>query len=349
MSKTAINKLRQELLRHNLDALLITKGANIAYLSGFKGEGQLLITPAKKILLTDFRFKEQAAEETRAFQIRQRQKFRPLEESILRLVKKLKLKRLGFESRSLSYQFYGKLRQALRPVKLVATGDIVEQLRTIKSGREIKLLKKAAHLAVGTFRFARSIIKPGRKEVEIAGELEHFMRKYNAKGRSFDIIVASGKRSSMPHASASLRTIKDNETVLLDLGCRIHGYNSDLTRMVFLGKISPKIKRIYEIVLRAQELAIKAIRAGEKICQIDKIARQYITKEGLGAFFGHALGHGIGREVHENPSISPENRQTLKAGMVFTVEPGVYIPGMGGVRVEDMVLVTKAGCEVLTK
>ncbi len=348
MNNRAIDKVRQELLRHNLDALFITKGANIAYLSGFKGEGQLLITPAKKILLTDFRFKEQAADETRAFQIRQRRNLRPLEESVLCLVKKLKLKRIGFESRSLSYQFYRKLRQALGPVRLVATIDIVERLRIIKSSREIKLLKKAAHLTVNSFRFARSIIKPGRKEVEIAGELEHFMRKYDAEGRSFDIIVASGKRSSMPHASLSDRTIKDNEAVLLDLGCRIQGYNSDLTRMVFLGKISPKIKQIYEIVLQAQELAIKAIRVGEKICQIDKIARQHITKEGLGSFFGHALGHGIGREVHENPPISPENRQTLKAGMVFTVEPGVYIPGIGGVRVEDMVLVTKAGCEVLT-
>ncbi len=339
----------RKLLRDKADALLVTNRVNIAYLSGFSGEGQLLITPGRKILLTDFRFKEQAAQEAKSCQIRQAENFQPPEQNIASLVKKLRLKKLGFESRFMSYNFFHRLTRALWPVKLVPTVDVVEQLRAGKSRQEIKLLKRAACLAVQSFAFAQKLIKPGRREAEVARELEYFMRKQGAQSCAFDPIVASGKRSSLPHAPVSGRRIKENDAVLLDLGCRVSGYNSDLTRMVFLGKMDSKIQRVYRVVLQAQQLAIKAVRAGVKIGQIDKIARQYITKEGLGAFFGHALGHGIGREIHEYPSISPENRAILKAGMVFTVEPGVYIPGKAGVRVEDMVLVTRTGCEVLTK
>lgn len=349
MNTTAINKLRQELLRRKLDALLITKRVNVAYLSGFKGEGELLITPTKKILIVDFRFEEQAAKEAKSFQIWRGQSFHPLEGSIFRLVKKLKLKRLGFEAPSLSYEFYRKLKGILKSVKLAPTSNIVERLRAIKNAEEIKLLKKAAALSIKSFAFAKQTIRPGRKEAEVARELQYFMRKYGAEDCAFDIIVASGKRSSMPHAPTSHRTIKGNEAVLVDLGVRYSGYNSDLTRMVFLGTIGDKIRQTYEIVLQAQKLAIKAIKTGVKIWQIDKIARRCIAKKGLGAFFGHALGHGIGKEVHEYPSISPQNQDILKQGMVFTVEPGVYIPGWGGIRVEDMVLVTKNGCEILTK
>lgn len=349
MNILAIDKLRQELLRNKLEAILITNAVNVAYLSGFKGEGRLLITPGKQVLIVDFRFKEQAVKETKSFRIWQGQSFCPPEKSISALLKKLKLKNMGFEASTFSYQFYRRLKAAVKSVGLVPTDNIVEQLRAIKSLQEIKLLKKAASLAIKSFTFAKGAIKPGKKEEEIARELQYFMRKSGAQECAFDSIIASGRRSSMPHAPISDRTFKRNEAVLLDLGCRIAGYNSDLTRMVFLGKISAKIKRTYEIVLQAQQLAISAVRAGAKIRQIDKIARQYIAKAGLGAFFGHALGHGIGREVHEYPSISPRNKDILKEGMVFTVEPGVYIPGWGGIRVEDMVLVTKQGFEVLTK
>jgi len=349
MNARAINKLRQVLSTNKLEALLITKEVNVSYLSGFKGTGQLLITPAKGVLLVDFRFKEQAVSLARSFQIYQRAGFHPLEDDLLRLVKGLKLKRLGFEATALSYGFYCKLKRTLKPVELLPTTNIIERLRAIKTAPEIKLLKKAAALAGQSLAFAKRIIKPGRKEREIAREIQYFMRENGAEDCAFELIVASGKRSSMPHAVASDKTIKDNEAVLIDLGCRISGYNSDLTRMVFLGRIKEKIKRIYKIVLQAQKLAINAVAAGEKICRIDKVARQYITREGLGPFFGHALGHGIGREVHEYPSISPKNQDTLNQGMVFTVEPAVYIPGIGGVRVEDMVLVTATGCEVLTK
>ena len=349
MNPAAIKKLRQALHLHKLDALLITKEANVSYLSGFKGEGQLLITPVKKILIVDFRFKEQADKFKKAFQVCSRMSFSSLEESVFSLVKQFKLKRVGFEAASLSYALYHKLKKLLGRVSLVPTTQIVEHLRAIKSAHEIKLLRKTAACAVRSYAFARRILTPGIKEVELAREVQYFMRKAGAQDCAFEIIVASGKMSSMPHALVSHKTIKKNEAVLIDLGCRMAGYNSDLTRVVFLGKMRGKIKRIYEIVLRAQQLAIKTVRAGVKISQVDKAARQHIAKEGLGAFFGHALGHGIGREVHEYPSISPNSKGILREGMVFTIEPGIYIPGVGGVRVEDMVLVTKNGCKILTK
>lgn len=349
MNTAAINKLRQELSQYKLDAFLISKGANVAYLSEFRGEGQLLITPSKKILLVDFRFKEEAEKNCPSCRIYARESFEPLEKSLFCLVKELRLKKIGFEASSLSYEFHCKLKSIFKSVKLLPLGRVVEALRAVKNGQEIKRLKAAAALSVRSFAFAKKIIRPGKKEAEIARELQYFMRKQGAEDSAFDIIVASGKSSSLPHAPVSAKVIKKNEVVLVDLGCRLDGYNSDLTRVVFLGKIRDKIKRVYKIVLRAQRLAIEAVRAGERISEIDRIARQYIAHAGLGAFFGHALGHGIGREVHEQPYISPNNKGILKENMVFTVEPGVYIPGLGGIRVEDMVRVTRRGVEVLTQ
>jgi Xaa-Pro aminopeptidase len=349
MSPAAINKLRRELCAYKLDALLVTRGANVSYLSGFRGEGQLLISSAKKVLIVDFRFKEQAEKEAGSFQIRARESFRPLEEDVASLVKKMKLKRVGFEDTSLSYKGYRRLEKALKPVKFLPTANIVDYIRAVKSPEEIKVLRKAAALAVKSFSFARKIIKPGIREQEAAGEIQYFMRKSGAEDCSFDSIVASGKHASEPHALAGPKIIRNNEAVMVDLGCRVSGYNSDLTRMVFLGKIKARMKCVYEVVYQAQQLAIKAVRAGERISRIDRIARNYICDMGFGEFFGHALGHGIGKEVHEYPSLSPKNHDVLKEGMVFTVEPGIYIPGWGGVRIEDMVLVTDRGCEVLTK
>jgi Xaa-Pro aminopeptidase len=347
--KPAINKLKTKLLKHKLEALLITSKINVAYLTGFTGEGQLIATPTQQVLIVDFRFREQAKKEVDFCQIYQTKSFRPLEENISEVVKKLKLKKLAFQPSSLSYEFYCRLKKILNSVELHPTANIVDRLRAIKDTQEIKLLKKAAHCAMQSFAFAQRIVKPGKRETDIASRLYLFIKKLGVDSLAFDTIVASGKRGSMPHAPVSNRTIKNNEAVLLDLGCRISGYNSDLTRMIFLGKITEKIKCIYNIVLQAQRLAISTVRAGVKICQIDNIARNYIAKAGLGSYFGHALGHGIGREVHEYPFISPKNHNVLEEGMVFTIEPGIYIPGVGGIRIEDMVLVTKTGYEVLTR
>lgn len=349
MNTPAIKKLRHELKRQRLDGLLITKEANLAYLSGFKGEGQILLTPAKAILLVDSRYSEQAKREAKACKIWPRQSFDPPEKSLLRLLRQLKLNRLGIEAEALSYQAYRRLSTAISPAKLIPTINTVETLRAIKTTREIEIIKKAAGIAVKSFAFARRIIKTHRTEQEVAAAVQYFMRQAGAEDSAFELIIASGKNSSMPHAPSSHKLIKNNEIVLIDLGCRFQGYNSDLTRTVFLGKMKAKFRQIYQIVSQAQQLAIKAVRAGEKISEIDKAARQYLTQNGLGANFGHALGHGIGREVHEYPSISAQNHDTLKAGMVLTIEPGVYLPGWGGIRIEDMVLVKENGSEILTR
>jgi Xaa-Pro aminopeptidase len=345
----AIARLRQKLSRHKLDSILISKGANVSYLSGFPGEAALLITLTKKIILVDFRYKEQAARELKSFFLSERLSFQSLEKSISGLARRFKFRRLGFEARSVTYQCYLSLKKNLSGLKPIPTYDIVEGLRAIKTKEEIRHIKKAAALAGKSFTFAKRIIRPGRSEAEIARRVQYYMCKLGSQDCAFDVIVASGKRSSLPHATASAKTIKNNEPVLVDLGCRYLDYTSDLTRMVFLGKIERKIRLIYDVVKQAQALAIKAIKVGRKISEIDRIARRYIAREGLGRFFGHALGHGIGREIHEYPCICPENQDTLQEGMVLTIEPGIYLPGAGGVRVEDMVLVTKDDCEILTK
>jgi len=348
MNPKAISQLRKELAKQKLDGLFVAKEVNVSYLSNFKGQGQLLITPTKKILLTDSRFVEQARQKVRSFQIHSRPSFCSLADDVLGLSKKLKVKRLGFEASGVSYRFYRTLKNSLKGIQLVSTTNIIENIRAIKTPAEIKLIKKAASLALISFAFAKKIIKPGKTEIEIARKVRSFMRTQGAEDAAFEIIVASGKRSSLPHAPLTNRKIRKNEPVLVDLGCRISGYNSDLTRMVFLGKIRGKLKRSYEVVYQAQQQAISAVKAGKRANQIDKIARQYIVRAKLGEFFGHATGHGIGREVHENPAISPKNKGILREGMVITVEPGIYLPGLGGVRIEDMVLVTKKGHEVLT-
>lgn len=348
MNPKALAKLRKKLTKDKLDGLLVTKEANVSYLSNFQGAGQLLITPTKKILITDFRFQEQLQHKLTSWQILIRKNFSSLSDELLLLSKQFRLRRLGFEASSLAYQPYRKLNSALRSIHLIPTVSMVEDIRKIKSPAEIKLIKKAAALAVKSFIFSMKIIHPGKREDQVARQIRNFMQEHGAEDAAFDIIIASGKRSALPHAPLAQRKIGKNDAVLIDLGCRISGYNSDLTRTVFLGKIKDKLKRVYAVVYAAQQKAIQSVRAGVESSQIDNIARQYIKREKLDKFFGHALGHGIGREVHEEPVISPKNKEILRAGMIITIEPGVYIPNLGGVRIEDMVLVTKKGCEILT-
>lgn len=349
MNSKAIQKIRLEISRLKLDAILISSNANMAYLSNFRGEGELLITPTKKILFTDFRFTEQATKVAKSFQIYKRNKSHSKQKNIVDLARKLKIKRLGFEATGLSYQAYCSLKKSLSFLKVIPTINIIEQIRSIKNSQEIKLIKKATFIAVKTMSYAKRIIKPGKQEIEIAQKIEQFIQAQGCEEKAFNIIVASGANSSMPHAIPSRRTIKNNQPVLVDLGCRFCGYNSDLTRTWFLGKISAQFRRIHDIVSLAQQMAIAAIKPGVVIAEIDNIAREHIIKEGFGPSFEHALGHSIGREVHEHPSVSSQNHEVLRENMVLTIEPGIYLPGWGGVRVEDMVLVTKKGSKVLTR
>jgi len=262
----------------------------------------------------------------------------------------MRVKRLGYEEKNISAATFTRLKETLgaRHIELVPVEGIIERLRMIKKAAELDKIRKATVITMNALKFAKSLIKPGIKEIQVAAEIERFIRYRGARTSAFEIIVASGPNSSRPHHITSQRIIRPAETVLVDVGVDYEGYKSDLTRVFFLGRISSITRRVYGIVREAQDKAIKAIKPGVLINKIDAAARQYITRKGYGGFFGHALGHGIGLEVHEAPQISSKETNTLKENMVFTVEPAIYLAGQFGIRIEDMVLVNRKGCEVLS-
>jgi Xaa-Pro aminopeptidase len=265
------------------------------------------------------------------------------------LSRKLNLRRLGYEERHLSHDAYLYLKKAFKgKVKLLPAQSLIEELRQTKDSDEIAKISKAVAIAIKAFKFARSLIRPGIREIEAAAELERFIRYNGAYSSSFDIIVASGPNSSYPHHVTSARRIRKDEPVLIDMGVDYQGYKSDLTRVFFSGKIDKFQASIYNIVLEAQERALNEIKPGIATRKIDTAARQHIENRGFGGFFSHSCGHGAGLEVHEKPSLSSKDNNKLSPGMVFTVEPGIYLPGRFGVRIEDMVLVTKTGCSILS-
>lgn len=342
-----INRVTNSLEKEGIDALLVTKPANVRYLSGFSGgEASLCLSDKKKFLITDFRYELQAKQEVKGFEIKL------VDGSFFDLVgnlaKTLKVKRLGFEYKYLTYGEHAQIKERLNTVELIPTFDIVERLRRIKDAHEIRLIKSSILILKEAVRYFKSTIKRGLTEKQLAADVEYFIKIAGGEKSSFDIIVASGPNSALPHARPSGRSIEPNDMVLLDLGVDYKGYNSDLTRLFFLGKINSKNKKIYDVVKEAQRRAIKEVRPEVEIAKVDAVARDFIRKEGFGKHFGHALGHGVGLEVHEAPAISNKNHTVLKPGMVFTIEPAIYLPDWGGIRIEDMVLVTRKGYEILT-
>lgn len=342
-----LGSLYASLQNKELDALLVSHQPNIAYLTGFFcSDSYLLIKARKNILITDSRYYEAARSALKNFQIELRGK--SIASTIFELAAGAKIKRLGFESRNLDTDRYSRIKKKLRGIRFIATRDLIEELRKIKNREEIAKIKKAVKICVKSLELAKRIILPGRKEIEIAAELERFIRYNGASSTSFQTIVASGSNSAFAHHLTSGRKLKAQDIVFIDIGVDYQGYKSDLTRVFFLGKIHSEIKDIYDIVLQAQALAINKIKPGTKICEVEEIARQHIALKGYGGFFGHNLGHGIGLEIHEKPAISSNNKETIQKGMVFTVEPAIYLPGEFGIRIEDDVLVTENGCEVLS-
>jgi len=337
------NKLKQD----NLDGLLVTKDANIAYLTDYDSrDSWLLISKRGSFFITDFRYIAEARNNLTGIDVIK------IDGSIFgtvaRLAKNLGIRKLGFDSKSLSYAEFKSIKiELVSGIDFISTFDFVETLREKKSQEEISRIKKAIKINMDVLRLAKSIVRPGLTEREVALRLEYFIKSKDAD-LAFDTIVASGPNSAMPHAPLTNRKLRTNEPVLIDIGVAFQGYRSDLTRTCFLGTIPVSFKRIYESVLASQEAAIKNISAGKQICDIDRIARNFLNERKLGKFFGHSLGHGVGRETHENPSISSRNRERLSSNMVFTVEPAVYLNGKFGIRIEDMVLVKKNKCEVLS-
>ena len=346
MSNKPLKNLYARLRAEKLDALLVSKEINSSYLSGFEAEGSLILVSSRgNFIITDPRF-AQESKNIPGFKARiARGSFAG---ALLQVLGELKIKRMGFESQWLSYRGYNRLKGKLKRVDLKPTTGLVEGLRTTKTQQEITSIKKAAGIIKAAFTYIKRVARPGMKEVDLAVKIDNFMRSAGAEGPAFPSIVACGANAAKPHAKCTNKRIGANSPILIDIGARYNGYNCDLTRMLHLGTITPKFQRVYEAVREAQKRAIAAVRPGIIISHIDRAARQYLTACKLGQFFSHSLGHGIGREVHESPRIAGDNKQKLIPGMVFTIEPGVYMSGWGGVRIEDMVLVTKKGSRVLT-
>lgn len=342
-----LSRLLEKLKAGSLDALLISKAANVSYLSYYNiPDSYLLVSPKKAYLITDFRYIAEAEKNIQGLPVF---KYNNLFKDIARLAKKLKVRRLGFEAKDLKVAEYAKIKEYAGPkIKLVDTFNLIESLRQIKEPQEVKYIKEAIAITASALKFLKGYLKPGLSELEIAGELERFIRSRGAPRSAFNIIAASGPHSSFPHAPISSRRLKPSDSVLIDIGVEVQGYKSDLTRVFFSDRIQPIQGKLYQIIIGAQEKAIEAVKPESEISRLDYAARSYIRSFGYGRYFGHSLGHGVGLEVHEEPHISAKNKSLLKEGMVFTIEPGIYLPGRFGLRVEDMVLVTKTGVEVLS-
>ena len=348
MFENRLENLRKEFLNTGAEVFLIGSGVNMGYLSGFQGNsGWLLITQAQAYLITDFRFAIQAKVEAPDFSVIIYQG------SILAALKELlsseNIHELGFESEFFTYDQFEKFNSELQGVHLIPLSSIVEKLRSRKDSSEIQLIRKAVGIADEAFEHVLGYIKLGVRECELAAELEYFMRKKGASKPSFDTIVGTGSRGALPHGTASNRAVERGDLIVIDFGAIFQGYCSDITRTVVAGEASQEQKKIYNIVLEAQKEATAAVEPGKKCSEVDAVARSIIASQGYGDNFGHGLGHGVGREVHESPSVNSRNQDELAEGMVVTVEPGIYLDDWGGVRIEDMVLLTSGGCEILTQ
>ncbi|MFP7412246.1 M24 family metallopeptidase [Priestia filamentosa] len=339
-------KLRGSFEQRGIDGLLITSKYNRRYMTNFTGSaGVVVISKEKAVFITDFRYIEQATKQTEGFETVKHTG--PIAKEIASVVEQLGIKALGFEEHAITYADFSTYQKEISS-QLVPVSGLVENLRLIKTSEEIKILKEAAKLTDEAFHHILSYIKPGVTELEVSNELEFYMRKHGAASSSFDTIVASGYRSALPHGVASEKVIKEGELVTLDFGAYYKGYCSDITRTVAVGDVSDELKNIYDIVLKAQLRGVDGIKKGITGVQADALARDYITEHGYGEYFGHSTGHGIGLEVHEGPALSTRSDTVLEPGMVVTVEPGIYVPNVGGVRIEDDLLITDEGNENLT-
>ena len=347
MYKERIKKLRDELGKSGLKFSIVTDMRNCLYLTGFTGsEGVVLITPTLVYLIVDFRYLEQAQKETKNVKILKREK--ALHLLLADVMKKYKNEKVAFESDSITFKQHKEIKKSLPENCLIPTLNLVERLRAVKYSDEIASIKKAVRISDEAFKHILGFIKLGMREVDIAEEIEYTVKRKGASNISFDTIAISGEKTSLPHGAPSQDLLKKG-IVLMDFGCISSGYRSDMTRTIFLGKATAKQKEIYNIVLEAQQIAIENVKPGVEASCIDKAARDYITNKGYGECFGHSTGHGVGLDIHELPNISGKSDEVLQPGMIFTIEPGIYIPGWGGIRIEDMVQVTDDGCRIITK
>ncbi|MEW5785657.1 MAG: Xaa-Pro peptidase family protein [Bacillota bacterium] len=341
-----LRRLQEKIQEHALEAVLITQPFNRQYLSGFDGtNGVLLVGWEQAFLITDFRYREQAAQQAPHCEIRGWQDELP--QSLAPILAETGWQQVGFEQKQVTYALFQDLSKVLT-VELVPTENLVEEMRMIKDQGELAVLRRGASCLDQAFTHILNCLKPGLTEQAVALELEIYLRRLGASAAAFEYIIASGERGALPHGSASAKALARGELVTMDFGAVFDGYATDMTRTVCLGEPDGRQRQVYEIVRRAQDEAVRRIRPGMTGREADAPARTIIEESGFGEQFGHGLGHGVGLETHEQPTLSPRGEIVLSPGMIVTVEPGVYIPGWGGVRIEDMVLITGEGTERLT-
>jgi Xaa-Pro aminopeptidase len=342
-----VDALRSSISQQKCDAIVLSNAISVRYISGFSGDDSLaLVTPDRRFIITDFRYVEQVEQECPGWEVVKRKL--DVYDAAARVAKACKVKRLGFEAGHISYASYRRFLKCAKGLRLAPTTGIVDRMRMIKDADEVAAIEAAIRCQEAAFREVRKWLKPGVTELDVATELEYRMRRHGAQRWAFETITAGAERGSLPHARPTERLVRKGEALLLDWGARCFFYNSDLTRVLHFGKVTSRFRKIYSIVKQAQELGIAAVRPGARLSDIDLAAREHIRKAGFGPQFGHSLGHGVGLDVHEAPTVREASKELAQPGMVFTIEPGIYIPRWGGVRIEDMVLVTERGVRVLS-
>ncbi len=345
-----IKKLQRILNKKGSLPYLISDLKNIRYLTGFAGSFAFMVIGEKKsFFMSDSRYSEYAEKLLPRF-VEFLLVKGDFNKTLKSLMNDISCKALYIEEHSLPLSAFLKIKKELRGTKIIPAGDDVNNIRMIKDDSEIAILREAAEITDKCFNHLLGFIKPGISEWDVAIEIENYYKKMGCRKCSFESIVASGKGSSMPHYETSMdKKIESGDVLLIDMGCEYMGYNSDLTRTIFINTIDPELKEIYNIVKSAQESALKYAKPGIISGRLDSRARDLIAAKGYGPMFGHSLGHGLGIEVHEVPALKKGGNLRLKKNMVITIEPGIYSPGLGGVRIEDMVLITAGGNEILTK
>lgn len=347
LEQARCERIRDILKKENLDGILVSNASNMRYLSGFSGgTGCLIITDREAVVFTDSRYTIQAKEESDTFTVVE------LQDTYVSLIaewlEKEQIEILGFEGKDVQVSDYLEWKEKFPVKELRDVSTKIAHLRSIKTPEELEKLAEAEKIGDKAFSKILEIIKPGMTELEIAAYLEFWMKQYGAEGLGFDTIAASGLNSAKPHAVPGRKIIENGDFLTMDFGCIYEGYCSDMTRTIVVGKANARQKEIYHIVLEAQLAALDFIQAGKKGWEVDKVARDRIVNAGYGDNFGHGLGHSVGLFIHEEPRLSKKEETTLVENMVVTVEPGIYIENFGGVRIEDLVVVTKDGCKNLT-
>jgi Xaa-Pro aminopeptidase len=347
-----ITKLRQKFLEKEIEAILVSQPDNLYYLSGCEGlEGYLLVTRQQAIIATDFRYIEQAARQSPHCSI-----FRisgKMADWFPKLLADLNIKMMGFESNHMSVAAYNQISEILKtarlPTNLVSVDGLIDSLRALKEPEEVDLILQAVRITDSVFKHIKAILRTGMTEKQLAWEIEKFQREHGSQPVPFELIVAAGPNSALPHAKPSDYVIKAGDPIVIDIGAKYQYYGSDLTRTFCVGENDATFRKVYETVLKAQQAAIAQIKPGMTGSEADGIARSIIAQAGYGAAFGHSLGHGIGLVTHEKPAVGPNSSEILTNGMVFTIEPGIYISGWGGVRIEDDVVIENDKLRVLSE